>query len=236
MKEDKCGYTASGRGHGSEERLPCANPVYKGGMCKFHLDGYLDGATADEVHDLFWEEHDGADDGRAMDCTGYILPSLARQGKERTVKRQLWLDGARFAAAGADFSQITFERPVSFRGARFGAGADFTNCTFKRKVDFSHAEFLGGAAKFNAVKFRKTADFFMARFGRASFDWAAFEKIQFRQARFENGASFYMCTFASTANFYRAQFLGKTIFDESEIHGEQTLAMRISENRRIFGP
>ena len=220
METGMCKYTASGAGHESEERSPCDSPVYKDGMCKFHLDGYLNEGTADEVRGLFWEKHDGAGAARTMNCTGYILPSLAQQGKERTVKRQLLLDAVRFKPTGADFSKITFERPVSFRGAKFGAGVNFSNCTFKEGVDFSRAEFLNGHSKFNTAKFHKTADFFMTKFDEVSFDWASFEKIQFKKARFENNASFYRCVFDSMANFYKAQFLGKVSFNESEIHSD----------------
>lgn len=196
----------------------CNNQAHKNGMCKFHLDGYLNGGTADEVRNLFWKKYDDGDADSVMDCTGYILPSLARHGRTRTVERQLRMDGARFALDIVDFSQLTFEQEVSFNAAKFEAGADFSGCEFKMGVDFSFAEFSNGDTKFATAKFHKTANFFRTRFDRVSFEWAFFEKAQFNQAHFRMKVSFDESVFDSTANFHRARFLEESNFEKSEIH------------------
>ena len=61
-------------------KVRCGNTAHEGGMCKFHLDGYLSAGTADEVRKRFWEKHDSADTEALLDCDGYILPSLAQEG------------------------------------------------------------------------------------------------------------------------------------------------------------
>ena len=204
----------------------CDNPAHGDEMCKFHLDGYLNESTAGEVRSLFWSMHDAGDAGTPMDCTGYVLPPLAREGAAAPIRRALRLNRARFGPGGAGLSETTFEEAVSFRDAEFAGatsfsgctfkkGADFRGCTFKKGADFSHATFLG-AADFESSRLGGMADFLHADFTRVTFDWATLGKSRFNKAVFHGDASFHGAAFGSAAGFYGARFLGESRFEESE--------------------
>ena len=204
----------------------CGNPAHGDEMCKFHLDGYLNESTAGEVRSLFWSMHDAGDAGTPMDCTGYVLPPLAREGAAAPIRRALRLNRARFGPDGAGLSETTFEEAVLFRDAEFAGatsfsgctfkkGADFRGCTFKKGADFSHATFLD-AADFESSRLGGMADFLHADFTRVTFDWATLGKSKFNKAVFHGDASFYGATFGSAAEFNSARFLGESRFEESE--------------------
>ena len=207
-----CAYTAGAAGRrGIKGGRACGNEAHKDGMCKFHLDGYLDEGTADEVRDLFWRMHDAAP-GDPMDCTGYALPPLVREGETASVVRALRLDRARFTLGGA--GRITFKEPVSFRSAKFAGNASFRGCAFRKDADFFRAVFRGGAADFKSARFGGAADFFHADFERAAFDWAVLGKSRFNKAVFRGDASFYDVAFGSPAEFHSVRFLGEAKFEE----------------------
>ena len=194
----------------------CGNPAHGDGMCKFHLDGYLSESTAGEVRDLFWSMHDAGDAGTPMDCTGYVLPPLAREGAAAPIRRALCLDRAKFGFGGAGFLETTFEEAVSFRDAEFAGAASFRGCTFKKGADFSGAAF-SAAADFKSSRFGGTAEFLRARFAATVyFDWAVLDKSRFNKAVFRGDASFRGATFGSAAGFNSAKFHGKSRFEESE--------------------
>ena len=210
---------------GGEGDHACGNQAHRDGRCKFHLEGYLNKSTADEVRDLFWSKHD-ASPGGPMDCTGYVLPPLAREGRAASVRRALRLDRARFSLGGAGLSEITFEEPASlrdaefaggasFRGCSFRKGASFRGCSFRKGADFSYTSFRG-AADFESSKFGGVADFLHADFAQVSFDWVTLGKSRFNKATFHGDASFYGATFGSAAGFHSARFLGESRFEESE--------------------
>ena len=202
--------------HGDVKDYACANPAHRDGMCKFHLGGYLDKSTAGEVRDLFWSLYDAGAAGTPMDCTGYALPPLAREGVAASVRRSLRLDRARFGLGGAGLSGITFTKPASFRNAEFDGAAGFKGCTFKKGADFSGATFRAGAADFKSSRFGKTADFSRAVFFGAVFDLAALGRSRFGKAVFRGDASFRGAVFGSAADFQGARFLGESKFAESE--------------------
>ena len=190
-------------------------PAYEDGMCKFHLDGYLDASTADEMRGLFWKQHGKTTEVSLLNCSGYVLPSLAIEGGPQVIRRQLCLDNAVFGPDGADLSGLTFEQPASFRAAKFKGGANFQYCTFKKGADFSHAEFLG-AARFEGSRFDDHTRFSRAAFGKSVFDWARLEKASFDRSTFKKAASFYECAFFGGADFRDAVFRGKSYFTGSE--------------------
>lgn len=212
---DKCTYTARVQDRHGGKDYACGNEAHRDGKCKFHLDGYLDESTAGEIRDLFWDMHDGSPCS-LMNCTGYALPPLAREGEAASVRRALRLDSARFGLGGAGLSGITFEQHASFRDVEFIGGAGFRGCTFKKGADFSRAAFRAGTADFKSSRFAGTADFFHADFFHADFDWAIFAGSRFNKAVFRDGASFYGATFGSAAGFHSARFLGEARFEESE--------------------
>ena len=204
----------------------CSNQAHRDGMCKFHLDGYLSESTAGEVRDLFWSLYDAGAAGTLMDCTGYALPPLAREGAAASVGRALRLDRARFGPGGAGLSGITFEQPASFRGAEFAGTADFKGCTFKMAADFKGCTFKNGAdfsgvafhgdADFRSSRFGGMADFLLANFAGANFDWAVLAKSLFNNVVFRGDVSFRSATFNSTAGFIGTEFHGSSRFEESK--------------------
>ena len=212
-----CTYTAKVSDlRGGVKDYACANPAHRDGMCKFHLDGYLDKSTAGEVSDLFWAMHDGGAAGTTMDCTGYALPPLARKEAAGSVRRPLRLDRARFSLGGAGLSGITFTQPTSFRDAEFYGAAAFRDCTFKKGADFTGATFRAGVADFKSSKFGRTADFSRVVFFGAVFDLATLGRSRFNKAVFLGDASFHSATFESAADFQDASFFGGSKFAESE--------------------
>lgn len=216
MRLGTCKYSHTdddGRGAGTEAR--CGNPAHEGGMCKFHLVGYLTESTAGEMCEMFWEEHDNTDAADLMDCSGYILPSLAQEDGPRTVKRRLRLDRAVLGLAGADFSGITFEQSISFKAASFKADVNFQACTFEQDADFSGAVFLG-AARFDGSKFDKSARFSGATLGEATFDWSRLASAKFDLSTFKKPATFHECEFIGAADFGHAVFESKSYFTNSE--------------------
>ena len=222
-----CAYTSKMTDRrGGEGSRACGNQAHRGGMCKFHLDGYLSEITAGEVRDLFWSMHDAGAAGTPMDCTGYVLPPLAREGAAAPIRRALHLDRARFGLGGAGLSETTFEETASFsdaefasgasfRGCTFRKGASFRGCTFRKGADFSGATF-SGAADFKSSKFGGTAVFLLARFAAAAFDWAVLGKSKFNNAVFRGNTSFRGATFGSAAGFNSAKFHDESRFVESE--------------------
>ena len=233
-----CTYTSEMPDHpAGEGGRACGNRAHRDGMCKFHLDGYLSESTAGEVRDLFWSLHDAGAAGTTMDCTGYMLPPLAREGVAASVGRALRLDRARFGPGGAGLSGITFEQPASlrsvefagtadfrgctfkkgadFRGCTFKKGADFRGCTFKKGADFSEAKFRGNA-DFRSSRFGGTADFLLANFAGANFDWTVLGKSLFNNVVFRGDASFRSATFDSAAGFIGTEFHGASRFEESK--------------------
>ena len=131
------------------------------------------------------------------------------------IRRRLCLDNAVLGLDGADLSGLTFERPASFRAAKFKGGANFQYCTFEEGADFSHAEFLG-AARFEGSRFKEHARFGRAAFGKAVFDWARLAKASFARSAFKKTASFYECAFSGVADFRDAVFRDKSYFTGSE--------------------
>jgi len=164
---------------------------------------------------LFWKQHDKTAEGSLLDCYGYALPSLAKGGGPQVIKHRLCLDNAVLGPDSADLSGLTFERPASFRAAKFKGGANFQYCTFEKGADFSHAEFLG-AARFEGSRFNEHARFSRAAFSKVVFDWACLEKASFDRSTFKKAASFYECVFFGMADFRDAVFRGKSYFTGSE--------------------
>lgn len=212
-----CTYTSEMTDHrGVRGSRACGNPAHGDEMCEFHLDGYLSESTAGEVRDLFWSMHNADAAGTPMDCTGYVLPPLAREGAAASVRRALCLDRAKFGHGGAGLSETTFEETVSFRDAEFAGAASFRGCTFRKGADFSGTAF-SAAADFKSSRFDETAEFLRADFAAATaFDWAVLDKSRFNKAVFRGDASFQGATFGSAARFNNTEFRGESRFEESE--------------------
>ena len=216
MKQGACKYSHTSADRGGVGKVTqCDNRAYRGGMCKFHLDGYLSRSTAGEMRDMFWKLHDGTAEGDTMNCNGYILPSLTQAGGPRTVRRRLCLDNAVFGLNGADLSEITFEQSASFKDAKFLGGANFHRCTFKSGADFSRAVF-SGAARFAGAAFGEHTSFARVRFDKVTFDWARFAAADFQLSVFRKAASFHESEFTDAADFRRAEFRSKSDFAGSE--------------------
>ena len=215
MRPGGCKYSSVGADPGGAGReTKCGNPAYRDGLCKFHLDGYLNKRTASELRDMFWRQHDRTAEGDTVNCSGYILPSLVQGGGPRTARRRLCLDNAVFGPNGADFSEITFEEPASFKDAVFAKGANFHRCVFEKGADFSRAKFLGDA-KFEGSRFSDYSRFAMATFDRASFDWARIAAVDFGKSAFKKAASFYESEFTAAADFRHATFRRESDFTGS---------------------
>ena len=216
MGQDRCKYSPASVDSGNDDvEGRCANPAHENGLCKFHLDGYLNADTADEVREMFWGQCNNTGEGETVNCNGYILPSLAREGKTATLGHQLCLDNAVFGPDAADFSGIVFERPVSFKSAKFDGGANFQGCSFKNGADFSDAVFFG-AAKFEGSRFSESSNFFGATFNEAAFSWARLASANFNMSDFKEAASFYESEFVGAVDFRHARFQSKSDFASSE--------------------
>ena len=107
--------------------------------------------------------------------------------------------GAKFP--NADFSETTFTEDAHFSETTFTKGADFSGATFTKGANFSGATFTQRANFFRA-KSTGYADFFRAEFTEASFYGAEFIEASFSAAEF-NG----------NADFHKAAFENKPIFE-----------------------
>ena len=107
--------------------------------------------------------------------------------------------GAKFP--NANFSETTFTEDAHFSETTFTKGADFSGATFTKGANFSGATFTQRANFFRA-KSTGYADFFRAEFTEASFYGAEFIEASFSAAEF-NG----------NADFHKAAFENKPIFE-----------------------
>ncbi len=117
--------------------------------------------------------------------------------------------------SGVDFSNVQFDRYVTFERHLFFDKADFENAVFDGQADFAGATFLGMASFENAA-FSGTAGFDSVAFASP----AIFSRVSF----FEN-ALFAHATFFSLAHFVRTTFscgnpFGSTLFTGAEFDNE----------------
>ena len=117
-----------------------------------------------------------------------------------------------------DFTRSHFDGSLNFTGARF-TEADFFEARFT-EASFFRARFTGFAnffrAKFTEASFFRAefteASFFRAEFTKASFFRAKFTKASFYGAEFTK-ASFSAAEFNGNADFHKAAFENKPIFE-----------------------
>jgi uncharacterized protein YjbI with pentapeptide repeats len=124
--------------------------------------------------------------------------------------------------SGIDFSNVQFDRYVTFERHLFFDKADFENAVFDGQADFAGATFLGmanfenaafsGMAGFDSVAFaspaifRRVSFFENALFARATF----FNLAYFVGATFSRGTPFGNALFTSAEFHYEANFFGTT--------------------------
>ncbi|RMH30934.1 MAG: pentapeptide repeat-containing protein [Nitrospirae bacterium] len=102
----------------------------------------------------------------------------------------------------ANFSGVTFTKPVSFIGVTFHRWADFTGATFLQRADFLFAEFKHVADFSAATFFQKT------NFSGATFNY----RIKFVRTTFDKKVNFINTTFGEGVDFRHATFTGEAIF------------------------
>ena len=114
--------------------------------------------------------------------------------------------------ASSNFTQATFTRGTHFSGATFTEDAHFSETTFTKGADFSGATFTKGA-NFSGATFTQRANFFRAKStGYADFFRAEFTEASFYGAEFIE-ASFSAAEFNGNADFHKAAFENKPIFE-----------------------
>ena len=115
---------------------------------------------------------------------------------------------ARFTEA--DFSEAKFTEFASFFRAKF-TDANFSEAKFTGFANFSRAEFT--EADFSEAEFTQNAIFSGAKFTNANFSGAKFIEASFFRAEFTLNANFSAAEFNGNADFHKAAFENKPIFE-----------------------
>jgi len=103
-----------------------------------------------------------------------------------------------------NFSERTFDVPISFDYAEFVGNVNFCNSVFNKRITFVGAKF-GKQACFNGAHFTKGVDFLNAEFKLNV-------EAKFWQTHFEDRTNFNNAIFWHKAQFNSALFLGRTAF------------------------
>ena len=136
---------------------------------------------------------------------------------------------------GADFRVTQFAGDASFADASVIGDARFDSATFDGRAQFNGSSAVAsieGQANFTTAMFRDKADFRRRVFaGSATFAGAAFEAVDFTQARFggvatfddasvEGTCSFAAAKFEDDLHFVRVVLRGPTNFQAAQAEGE----------------
>ena len=109
-----------------------------------------------------------------------------------------------------DFTRSHFDGSLNFTEARF-TEADFSEAKFTGFANFSRAEFT--EADFSEAEFTQNAIFSGAKFTNANFSGAKFIEASFFRAEFTLNANFSAAEFNGNADFHKAAFENKPIFE-----------------------
>ncbi len=191
--------------HLEGQELGCHEPrifgwSYLGGpYCLFHVQ---DPASSEKEIGAFTE---ALKRKRDANYRGFVFP-------KGISGRHLRLENADFTGAhfsgDIDFSDLEFEGPTYFDGAKFGKRAIFKNATLRGNVNFAHASF-GGETSFEEATFLdldrslETSDELWV---------SAVGAVNFFSAQFDSHADFRDSIFEVTSNFSNAQFKGAVSF------------------------
>ena len=154
--------------------------------------------------------------------------NVHRQTKKRTTNfshmvfpYEIDFTATRFSER-ADFEYAQFTQGVRFDKAVFVTGASFARCEFLGDTSFMET-MLAETAWFNKTHFKGEANFWGAKFSRANFSGAKFEKnSDFGSTTFSDNALFHLTEFRGEAHFTDATFNGSVVFSDM-IFSESTL-------------
>ena len=213
----KCNYIESYPDMETEEEVifDCKNDAYEEGKCKFHLKGYLNENTKNEIQKLFSEKIKNTKKGEILKCVGYILPSiqLLKECESSEVPISIIFARATFTEI-IDFSSIKFLENMSFHNTTFKQTVKIRNSIFKKYVDFSFSKFFGDNNSFSSTKFEKKLQFSNANpLNNIDFEWVKFHLAEFVNCKFSE-AKFNNTVFEKDVSFTNSEF-EKASFSEA---------------------
>jgi Pentapeptide repeats (9 copies) len=149
-----------------------------------------------------------------VDCIGAAIPAAGGKclahldhdelGQLRDIVAEGGLD-----ARGVQFTSALLEQVLSVLPTDHDGHVSISSARFTR------ASFAGGV-NFHGAAFEQGADFERATFGsRVIFDRVSFDRVSFRWAQFEYGASFHQATFRGQSTFHGAVFGDAARFDRA---------------------
>jgi len=182
----------------------CEEQALDSGYCKFHDPDYLEPNTENEIRDLIQKKIESAIESNsdALDCVGYILPTLNLENKKFTIS--VFFTYAKFKG-DVIIDHSEFLQFVDFSNCKFEKEASFSNVIFKDNVNFNSSDFLG-KSNFDSVKFVKRVDFVFGEFGNISFLSAEFNESDFSGRTFNHYATFSFSEFNAKTDFSNADF------------------------------
>ena len=201
---------------GKHITLECKNDAYKSKKCKFHLKRYLKKETRDEIIQSFLKElRDSKKSGKALNCTGYILPSISLiENSENKLNFPVYFAHAKFKE-NVDFSSVIFKKNVSFHKTIFYKSTKVRGSVFETFADFSFSVFRKAENSFRYTKFQAYSDFKNSTLRNTDFEWVNFAKTQFIDCTFSEETTFSNAVFRDNIDFTKAKFLGNATFFKS---------------------
>jgi uncharacterized protein YjbI with pentapeptide repeats len=179
--------------------LRCKEVALERGLCLFHDERYLGYGKKNEetVRKRLLAKIDySITEKQPLSCIGYHIPEI--ELKDR----------------------IGFSAPVYFTDAVFHGRATFSNLSFASS-DFSNTTFnglLSTLLRFQNTKFLSKTSFFISVFiQNVSFNEARFEDVDYVNTRFQTQALFQFSAF-ERAYFKDAKFMGKTDFSYANFY------------------
>ncbi|SRR6266404_2229997 len=168
-----------------------------------HWEAVEQGFRAEFIGYLMDEERDGKI--ATCDVRGFSFPSI-KLAQRRFVKR-VDFTLAKFAGS-VDFSYSVFDKEANFSDVRFKGPVTFKGISFQEKAEFIFSSF------------DSKANFVEARFGReASFTFVSFaDQSHFSGSKFNGFANFRGTKFATRTWFSSVEFFDKALFAGGEDH------------------
>ena len=216
---NKCNYIESYPDIETEKGVifDCEEDAYKDGKCKFHLKGYLNENTKNEIQKLFSEKIKNIKKGEILKCVGYTIPSiqlLKDECESSEVPISIIFAHATFTEI-IDFSSIKFLENISFHNTTFKQTVKIRNSIFKNSVDFSFSKFFGDNNSFSSTKFEKKLQFSNANpLNDMDFEWVHFHIADFVNCEFSEEAKFNNTVFENDVRFINSNF-EKASFSEA---------------------
>jgi len=197
-------------------------------LCIFHLP--VEEKDDEEVIESFLESINKSDRGNNRDAQNsqFLSAKFGRidieKSKVPTERQVLAMNYCQFKKE-TDFSGISFDNSVDFRGAQFSDDAHFTYSEFGGSLNFSGVNFRDNV-EFSSAEFRDSVKFNSAKFGGDT----RFRHIEcdggadFTNAQFSGDTDFTLVEFGDDAYFANVEFDDNIKFSSAKFGGDTDFA------------